>query len=351
MVPLEDSFLKLANDAPVMLWVTDPDQNFVFYNNSWLQFRGNSLMEEVQDSRMERVHVKDQERLIKKFQKGFESRKAYKIEYRLKHHDGCFRWILENGIPNYDSNNEFIGFIGSCVDIHEVKELDKRKNDFITAASHELKTPVTSLKVYLHLLDEYFALHHDEKYRAYVTGAIDQVNRINSLIEELLDLNKIQSGTLNYEFQEIDFDNLVREIITHARLLNPSREILLNGSSGAHIHGDKIRLTQAIENLLNNSLKYSEDLTEIIVDISKDNRHVTLNVKDFGIGIAKEFCSKIFDRFFRVPGPVEITYPGLGMGLYLAQKIISKHKGKISVESCENEYTKFSIKIPSYIKN
>lgn len=343
---LDDVFLKIANEAPVMLWVSDTSKNFIYFNEPWLKFRGSTLSEELSKGWEESVYPEDLAHCKKIFDRSFDKREPFKTEYRLLNKDGQYRWIIDNGVPNYDDNKEFIGYIGSCVDIHEIKELERRKDEFITAASHELKTPVTSLNVYLHLIDEYFRKNEIEKFAQYSNGAILQLNKITNLIEQLLDLSRIQSGSLDYSWSEFSFCDLATNLVEKMMLLHPGRQLKLTGHCDGHILGDVERLTQAIENLLSNALKFSTSDNFILIEIGEDNKWVILSVTDYGIGIAKKHLSKIFDRFYRIPGPKEETYPGMGMGLYLSQKIINKHKGTISVESKENEYTKFSIKIP-----
>jgi len=343
---LEESFLKIANRAPVMLWMSDTAKNFVYFNDPWLKFRGCTLQEELNHGWEQGVHEDDLSKVKKQFDKSFAKKEPYKIEYRLQNHKGQYRWIIDNGVPQFSDDNQFSGYIGSCFDIHEIKELEHRKEEFITAASHELKTPVTSLNVYLHLIDEYFTDNKIEKYGAYSKGATMQLNKINTLIEELLDLSRIQSGSLNYSWSEFSFCDMVSNIIEKMQLLHPNRQIDFSGECDGQIRGDVERLSQAIENLISNALKYSSSDNKIRIDISEDKNWVMLSVTDYGIGIATEHLSKIFKRFYRIPGKLEATYPGMGMGLYLSQKIINKHNGSISVESRENEYTKFIIKIP-----
>lgn len=343
---LENSFLKIANEAPVMLWVADVEKKFIFFNTSWLTFRGRSLQQEMNGNWMEYVHDQDVRKLEKQFDKCFDAKKPYKAEYRLKRNDGTYRWVMENGSPRYDDKEKFSGYIGSCVDIHEIRELERRKEEFITAASHELRTPVTSLNVYLHLIDQYFKQEKLEKYQAYSIGAIQQLNKITNLIEQMLDLNKIQSGSLTFEFKKISLSEIISNLVDKVRMLHPERSFVVKGASSGLIYGDADRLSQAIENLLNNSMKYSEEHSDIIITQTEENGFVTVTIKDFGIGIAKKYLAKIFERFFRIPGAKEETYPGMGMGLYLTKRIIDKHHGKITVDSMEHDHTNFSIKIP-----
>lgn len=341
-----DSIKKIVNDAPSMLWMANKEKQFVFFNKAWLDFRGQSMEAEIKGNWEESVFKEDLDKLHNQFEKSFQARKAYKVEYRLLRYDGTYRWIIENGTPHYDDKQHFLGFIGSCMDIHNLKELERRKDEFITAASHELKTPLTSLNVYLHLIEQYFKSEKLEKFSAYSDGAILQLNKITSLIDKLLDLNKIQAGSLTYSPGKFSFCDLATNIIEKVRLLYPERNIIFIKNCSAFICGDIDRLSQAIENMINNAIKFSKNKTEIKVEISEDHSFVYMDITDYGIGIEKPYQEKIFDRFFRIPGQQEQTYPGLGMGLYLTRKIIEKHNGSISVESKKNEFTKFSIKLP-----
>lgn len=341
-----DSFKKIADLAPVMIWIVDKDRRFSHFNESWLRFRGCSLEDELNGNWKDAIFPEDQMHVEQKLNDCFERRNSFKLEFRLLRYDGSYRWIIENAAPISNDDGTFSGYIGTCIDIHEIKELERRKDEFIVAASHELKTPLTSLSVYLHLIDEFFRADGPAKYNEYSHGAISQLNKINSLVEQLLDLSKIQTGTLNYNWSEFLFSHLVSNLIDKMKLLHPDRNIQFVVESDGHIRGDVERLSQAIENLLNNAIKYSDNTDRILVELQESDHSLVLNVTDFGIGIAEKYTQKIFERFFRIPGPIEETYPGMGMGLYLTQKIINKHRGKVEVESVENDHTRFSVKLP-----
>lgn len=343
---LDNAFKEIANEAPSMLWVSDQKKDFIFYNTAWLDFRGTSLDEEVARSFESIVHPQDLVRVQKKFQQSFDDRKPYKIEFRIKRHDGAYRWIIESGRPHYTREYKFTGFIGSCMEIHNIKELGKRKENFITAASHELKTPLTSLNVFLHLIDEHFKSNGPSGYEAYSGGAIVQLNKVTALVEQLLDLNKIQTGALDYEWSDFTMTNVVSAVVDKVRLMYPGRTIHWSNGEESLIRGDYERISQVIEILLSNAIKYSDDHTEVLADVSKTKTYVIITILDYGIGIDNEYQTKIFDRFFRIPGQKERTYPGMGMGLYLARKIVEKHNGKIGVESVKNQYTRFNVRLP-----
>ena len=345
---VEEEFKLMANSAPMPLWVSGLDNKCSFFNKAWLKFTGRKLEDESGNGWTAGVHPEDLRNCTKIYKAAFEKQKKFKMEYRLRRCDGQYRWVQDSGIPHFGKDKTFSGFIGTCVDIHELKEIEQRKNQFIIAASHELKTPLTTLNIYLQLLADYFQNPLQEKYNSYVSGAIDQVNKINELINQLLDLSRIQSGSLDFSSSIFSFDDLIRKIISKTQAITPTHKIILKGKTVGVIKADAERISQALENLLRNASKYSKKDDTIIVEMSEDKKYARVSVTDFGIGIEKEYLSKIFERFYRIPGKKEETFPGMGIGLYLSQRIIKKHDGNISVESVANKETKFTIQIPLY---
>lgn len=349
--PAEDQFKLVADYAPMPMWVSDVNDQSTFFNQAWLQFRGRSLDEERGRGWMEGIYPADLEKCLKTYEDAYQKQRRYKVEYRLQRYDGQYRWVQENGLPQFAIDHNFNGFFGSCVDIHEIKEIEHRKDQFIIAASHELKTPLTSLSVYLHLLAGKFENDSQAKFNQYILGAIEQVDKINDLINHLLDLSRIQSGSLDFECSVFSFGVLVKSIVKKMRIILPSHKIILDGKISGKIKGDPERISQALENLLSNAAKYSKDRNKIIVELSEDSKNVKVSVTDFGIGIDNEHLLKIFERFYKIPGKKEDTFPGMGIGLYLSQQIAKKHGGKITAESEKNKGTKFTLKIPVYKKS
>lgn len=346
---INEQFKIMANTAPVLLWMADKDKNCFFVNKSWLQFTGRKLEQEYGYGWTDSVHPDDIDHFIKLYTKKFDRREEFKMEYRLLRYDGQYRWLLDHGVPHFSKDHEFIGYVGSCVDIQDLKELERNKNQFINAASHELKTPVTSLSVYLHLISEFLKDKKEEKIASYADGAIDQVNKITGLINQLLVLSRIQDDSLEMDKSIFSFSELIQSIVTKIQTVTQTHQIEIKGSCKSTIKGDHERLSQAIENLIMNAIKHSGENNKIIVEISEDTKYVYGSVIDFGVGIDSDHLPKIFDRFFRVPGIREETFPGLGIGLFISKQIISKHGGKISVESIRNKQTKFNFQIPIFI--
>ncbi|MEP6626640.1 MAG: PAS domain-containing sensor histidine kinase [Ginsengibacter sp.] len=348
--PSEELFLTMANAAPILLWLSGTDRHFSFFNKTWLNFTGRTKEQEEGNGWLDGVHPDDKEDFVKIYEASFDKQEEFEMEYRLRRHDGKYRWMLDNGVPYYGKDKIFLGFIGSCVDINEIKELEKRKDQFITNASHELKTPLTSLQVYLHLISEYFNDKNNDKYGGYATNAVVQAKKITDLINQLLDLSRIQADLLNYQWSVFSITDLVDAVVEKIQLTTSSHKIEITGKTDGLIKGDEERLSHAIENLLTNAIKYSTGRDKIFVNLSQDTKNVYISVIDFGIGIDKDHLSQIFHRFYRVSGIKEETFPGMGIGLYLSKQIIERHGGKIWVESIKNKETKFNFQIPFFTK-
>ena len=233
-------------------------------------------------------------------------------------------------------------------DITERKELERRKDEFIIMASHELKTPVTSLKGFLTLLQRRLTTQGEEKALHYLARMDAQVQRLTTLINDLLDLSKMQTGQLVYREERFDVDALVQEIVENVQGTTQTHQLLLEGQARAEMFGDRGRIGQVLINLLTNAIKYSSQADTVLVDVAQDQNQVHVSVQDYGIGIAKEYQHKIFERFYQVTDAEERTYPGLGMGLYISCQIVKRHGGQLWVESEKGEGAIFHLTLPLF---
>lgn len=243
-----------------------------------------------------------------------------------------------------------IGYTNTCIgcvlDISERRELEKRKDEFIGIASHELKTPVTSLKGFLGLLQRLSTTQGDEKMSYYLTRMDAQITRLTKLINDLLDLSKMQAGQLLYREERIEIDTLVQEVIEMIEGATQTHRLLLEGRTRALVVGDYDRIGQALTNLINNAIKYSPEADKILVRLAKDHSSIQVSVHDFGIGIDDEDQRKIFERFYQVAGAEEKNSSGLGIGLYITHDIVKQHGGRLWVESKKGEGSVFYITLP-----
>ncbi len=229
--------------------------------------------------------------------------------------------------------------------VAERRELERRKDDFIAIASHELKTPVTSLKLHMQLLHRKFKMANDHKSADSVAKMDGQLNKLTDLINDLLDVSKIEEGKLRLNLAEFELKNLVEEIIEEMQLTTRQRIVKKIESTGL-VYGDRDRIGQVLANFLSNAIKYSPSANKIVVKATKDKKNVTVSVEDFGFGLTPKEQNKVFERFNRAGQEGKGAMPGLGLGLYISKEIINRHKGKVWVESKKGKGSKFYFSLP-----
>ncbi|MBP8067334.1 MAG: PAS domain-containing protein [Pedobacter sp.] len=230
-------------------------------------------------------------------------------------------------------------------DITERKAIQQRKDDFLSIASHELKTPLTTIVGYMQMMNKLMPETASDKFKSVVSKAGKHVARLNQLLSELLDVSRIQTGYIELHKEEFDFDRMVRETIDGIQTATPGRKIQVSGHTNINFLGDESHLVQVITNLLSNAIKYSPDHTNVKVQVSLISDFIKLSVIDQGMGINGDEQKKIFDRFYRV-GEIQQHYPGMGIGLYICQQIISNHGGTIWVDSQIGKGAVFNITLP-----
>jgi PAS domain S-box-containing protein len=231
-------------------------------------------------------------------------------------------------------------------DLSAYKELEDRKNDFISMASHELKTPVTSIKAFIQILQKRSLQLDDQFFHQVLVKTGAQLTNLTLLIDDLLNVSRIQSGRMEIHQNLFDFDSLIKEEIDNYEAANQTHQIFLKGKTGKKIPGDKYRIGQVLLNFLTNATKYSPNADKVIVKLSSGKNNVICSVQDFGIGISKENQKRVFERFFRASGKDEKTFPGIGLGLYIAAEIIDRHGGKIWLKSTGGKGTTFYFSLP-----
>ena len=232
-------------------------------------------------------------------------------------------------------------------DIERRIELDRLKDEFLSMASHELKTPVTSLKAFTQVLQMTFEKEKNYKAADLLSKMNKQIDKLNRLIVDLLDITKANKGELKFDIEDFNFNKLVEEIVEEMQRTTGTHTIKMELAGSEIIKGDRNRIGQVITNLISNAVKYSPNAYVIVVESSVDGNNVKLCVKDHGIGIPAEEQSKIFNRFYRAHGKNKhSTFPGLGLGLYISSEIIKKHSGDINFASEEDKGSTFCFTLP-----
>jgi len=270
----------------------------------------------------------------------------YLYEVRISLPDGSPRWIKTQGIVIYNEKKAPVRMLGTVLDITNNKRDEIRKNDFIAMASHELKTPLTSIKAYIQILAKRLALSGDSFVNSTLLKAGNQVNKMTDLIHAFLDLSRLESGKLHLKVTDFDVNELIEETISETVILSPGRIINFKPKGDLTIHADHEKIGQVVSNLLSNALKYSDKETIINITAAKEKDKIKVSVIDKGIGIRPKDQEKLFQRFYRVEGDKLKNISGFGIGLYLSREIMQRHKGTIGVDSEEGQGATFYFTFP-----
>lgn len=346
-------FKTISNASPAALWMTDARGQNVFVNDTWVKWTGKPLEEQLELGWLANLLDDDRNATVEKFLSCVSLRKYFSAEFRFSRASGEIRWGFTEAEPYFDINGNFAGYAGSVTDITEFKKLEQRKDDFIKMASHELKTPITSITGYVQLLLNIYNELNDEKLQASksivkssLTTVSKQVSKLTRLVSELLDLSRIETGKLELHKTEFDLSALLEETVQDIRQTTSNHALILYNDFEGSITGDKDRIAQVVINLLTNAIKYSPDANNVEISLEGDKDKAVLKVKDSGIGIDKKDHQRIFERFYRVEGKSEQTYPGFGIGLFIASEIVSRHHGTIAVESEKGQGSVFTVVLP-----
>jgi signal transduction histidine kinase len=246
--------------------------------------------------------------------------------------------------PIYDG--KLRGYVKVARDMTERKLIEEQKDDFIAIASHELRTPVTTIKAYAELLRETITKKNNAEDMQLIAKLDGHIDRLIELIHSLLDTTKIAEGQLFLSLEKFDLNKLVAEKTEELQGGTNKHTLKLVADKDVFIKADKKRIGEVFTNLISNAIKYSPNGGDIIITAEKKQDGVEVSVKDTGIGIHEREQSKLFGRFFRARNTQVETYPGMGLGLYIASAIIKQHNGKMWVTSKLNEGSTFYFSLP-----
>jgi len=277
----------------------------------------------------------------------------FDIEFRTIAMQERSKWLKAKGRAYFNEKGASIRFIGTLLDItvqklidEATRELLRKKDEFVSIASHELRTPITSLKAALQMIERITA--HKEEMKptlVFVQKGIKQVDKLNELIKDLLDVTKIQAGKLELNKTHFLLSDLIAECCEELQAHSEKHQLLVKGDTGIEVYADKNRLEQVLVNLLSNAIKYSPGNERVIINVSTVADGTKVEITDFGIGIPKAKQQFLFDRFYRVDDTSQ-KYAGLGLGLYISAEIVSQHNGRINIESEEGKGSTFWFIIP-----
>jgi signal transduction histidine kinase len=229
-------------------------------------------------------------------------------------------------------------------DITEKKLIDERTEKFISIASHELKSPITSVMVFMRLLESKLNTNMDEHTQTIMSRMVSKLNVLNELIEDLFDTRIIKEGTISVNKKTVKLDPIIKETIKDINDLTLINKIVVKGMSTKYVDADAKRINQVLTNILNNALRYSPKESPIKVKIHQDEKNVIVSIQDSGSGISANDQKYLFNAYFSAER--EKGKRGLGLGLYICREIISAHGGKIWVKSALGKGSTFSFSLP-----
>jgi signal transduction histidine kinase len=277
------------------------------------------------------VHPDDLQYNLDQYKSISENGIGGEFEIREKSKDGLYRWHLVRMRPITDENGKVRLWVGTATDIQELKQLQQQKDDFISIASHELKTPVTTLKASLQLIDKMKSSSGDDRFTDIIGRANKSMSRMTTLIDDLLNVGKFSQGQFLLNKEIITLSKPVIDCCNHIRAAG-ANNITITGDMELRVNADADRIEQVLTNFINNAIKYAPKSEEIKVHIESTDNYAKVSVADEGPGISPEKIPHLFDRYFRIDDNGN-SNSGLGIGLYICSEIIKKHEGEIGVDT------------------
>ncbi|MDB5029780.1 PAS domain-containing sensor histidine kinase [Mucilaginibacter sp.] len=334
--------------ADLGTWELNPKTNKFIGNErlkSWFGLSGNEELD--LESAIDMIAYEDRDKLTDAVQKATAkgSDGNFNIIYTIKNLNDDFKRIVEaTGRALFDKEGNVYQFSGILQDVTEEYKLQLRKDEFISVASHELKTPITSLSASMQILQKLVKTEKaSDKIAMFINMAGNNLNKLLSLLDDLLNVTKIQQGQLALKITRFNLVELIRDSCEH---IHPGdHELILQGDNELMIHADARCIDQVMINLLNNAIKYSPQSKRVEITVTNNGQDATVSVRDFGIGIDPEKLPYLFDRYYRADS-LGHQFSGLGLGLYISSEIINKHKGVINVSSILGSGSDFRFTIP-----
>lgn len=327
----ESRFRSMMETIPQIAWTNTIKGDVVFYNQRWYDYTGFNDQQTRALGFKAVVHPDDLKIGFDQFSSILKTGNGGEFQIRVKRADELYRWHLIRLMPIMDQQGLMQLWVGTATDIQELRLLQQYKDDFIIIASHELKTPITSLRGSLQLLDRI----KDNPPAGALPKLIGQANRglekVNTLIEDLLNSSMANQGQLHIRQQHFNLSEVIKDCYQDI-IRDGLYTVSIEGDKEIEVYADHVRIEQIVANLINNAIKYAPESKEIRIRIDKADTVVKVSVIDKGTGIPPEKLRYVFDRYYRAESSGS-HYTGLGLGLYICSEIIKKHNGQIGAES------------------
>jgi PAS domain S-box-containing protein len=327
----ENRFRNMMETIPQIAWTNTIKGKVDYYNQRWYDYTGLNAGQTHVSDLVTVVHPDDLKEILHRFSFLRKRIDGGEFQVRAKRADGLYRWHLIRLMPIKNADGLLQQWVGTATDIHELRILQQHKDDFISIASHELKTPITSLKGSLQLLDRMKDNPSPAILPKLITQANKSLEKVYMLIEDLLNTSKANEDQLQIKPEKFSLLKIINECCDNLPV-NNSFNINIEGDETVEVYADISRTEQVVVNFVNNAMKYAPHAKEIAVRIEKLGRMAKVSVIDKGPGIPPQNLRFLFDRYYRINhGGSE--YTGLGLGLYICAEIIKKHDGTIGADS------------------
>jgi len=334
----------MADLVPEIIWSATAKGTIDYVNARFCQYFDCTGNDTRSSFVLSKVHHDDLKGLLQAWYKSLATRETLHKEIRLINRDGKYEWHLVRASLFLDEEGNRTNWFGSCANINEHVKALKKKDEFISIASHELKTPITSLKAILQLLDR---MKHDPSHKM-VPGLIEKANRnidkVNALVEDLLNASQLNQGSLRLNKTLVNLTELIGDCVHHIRI-EQRYEIITQGDAGLQVFADEGRIEQVVTNFITNAIKYAPDSNQIHIDLKTQGDSVLVEVSDKGPGIAADKLPHLFERYYQVENKGS-KYAGLGLGLFICAEIIKRHGGEIGARSTPGQGSTFWFTLP-----
>jgi len=361
----EARFRNIAEQTPVLIWRSTSDGGYDYFNRPWYDFRGTGPEKELASdfAWIEGMHPDDRTGYLARYRAAFERREAFEHTFRLRRHDGLYRWVLDRGAPYFDVDGDFLGYLGSCLDITERVELEgaleqqrelaeeasRHKARLLSALSHDARTPLNAVVLSAHLLELSLEGHPDPEVGESLRTIRHAVRNVLDLLGDLLNLARIDAGTVHAEPTRFALMPALEECLSgiepQAREKGLALRLDPDGLGDAVLEADRAKLKQILSNLLSNALRYTER-GAIRVFVERDAEEVRIGVEDTGVGIAPGDQDRVFEEFARLDNPHRPVGEGTGLGLAICRRLASLLGGEITVRSEPGRGSTFRLALP-----
>lgn len=334
----------MADLIPEIIWTATAKGTLDYVNARFCQYFDCDGKETRASFILSKVHPEDRRNFLNSWHASLATGGDLEAKVRLVNTKGAYEWHLLRGAKFLDEQGNLTNWFGSCANIDAHINAMKKKDDFINIASHELKTPITSLKAILQLMDRLKTDPANKMLPGLIEKANRNVGKVNTLVEELLNVSQLNDGQLHLNKRLVDLDELIGDCVHHIRI-DQQYEILTVGDQGVTIFADAGRIEQVINNFISNAIKYAPDSKQVLVNITGTPDETCVEVTDQGPGVETDKIPFLFDRYYQIENKGS-KYSGLGLGLYICAEIIKRHGGKIGVNSKPGKGSTFYFSLP-----